>query len=392
MNTDGTGSFDLQKTRLWQQESGTGSPGRLAVRRLWQWVRSGGRSGRVDARPVPRLAERLGLVEGQTAALQQQSRMLHEVLEGQAAALRQELQALREEGGQGQAAALRQELQALREEAGQGQRQLETTLQDGLAALEKQVSKAGREQFKANALAESQAERLGAALDLLRTTAQEAEERARAEQESLRQQAGSAQTAARLAVVERLLPVLDGLDEALRAGRRVLAEVATRPVGAGAPFQPLARPVDPARSEPNLLEQLRRFFVGPLPVEPVEPVADDGPDQPPPPRMLPAPDADAQQDLRAALDAWLIGLTFVRQRLLDVLGAEDVWPIEAEGLPFDPQLHMALDVVPARGDLLPGTVASELRRGYLVGGRVLRHAEVAVAQEPGSASRADGAD
>jgi molecular chaperone GrpE len=82
--------------------------------------------------------------------------------------------------------------------------------------------------------------------------------------------------------------------------------------------------------------------------------------------------------LRGALDSWLVGLTFVRQRLLDVLAAEGVRPMDAEGQPFDPRLHVALEVVPAGDELPPGTVAAELRRGYLVGDRVLRHAEVAV--------------
>jgi molecular chaperone GrpE len=46
--------------------------------------------------------------------------------------------------------------------------------------------------------------------------------------------------------------------------------------------------------------------------------------------------------------------------------------------PFDPRQHVAVEVVPATDRLPPGTVAAELRRGYLVGERVLRPAEVAV--------------
>ena len=50
-------------------------------------------------------------------------------------------------------------------------------------------------------------------------------------------------------------------------------------------------------------------------------------------------------------------------------------------MPFDPHHHVAVEVVPADETVSPGTVASELRRGYLVGDRVLRYAEVAVAGE-----------
>jgi molecular chaperone GrpE (heat shock protein) len=44
-------------------------------------------------------------------------------------------------------------------------------------------------------------------------------------------------------------------------------------------------------------------------------------------------------------------------------------------------MHIAMDVVPASAKLPPGTVATELRRGYHIGSRVLRHAEVAVSSE-----------
>jgi anti-sigma factor RsiW len=101
------------------------------------------------------------------------------------------------------------------------------------------------------------------------------------------------------------------------------------------------------------------------------------------------------EEARAALDAWLVGLTFVRQRLLDTLAAEGVRPMDAEGQPFDPQRHIALEVVPADNGLLPGAVAAELRRGYMVGERVLRHAEVAVAQDdrrPATDDRPPAAD
>jgi molecular chaperone GrpE len=83
-----------------------------------------------------------------------------------------------------------------------------------------------------------------------------------------------------------------------------------------------------------------------------------------------------------AYAAWLKGLELVRERLLETLAREGVEPLEAIGQPFDPHCHVALDTVPAQGDVLPGAVVSELRRGYAVGDRVLRYAEVVVARKP----------
>ena len=205
------------------------------------------------------------------------------------------------------------------------------TLQEALAALERQISRAGREQLKANALAETQLERLSDALEAMRT----AEARHATELASLREQSRAAQAAARQEVVRAILPALDGLDEALRAGRRVLDQ----------PTAPAPRP--------GFFARLRRRNAAP--------------------QQSTAP-------LHEAMEAWLVGLTYIRQRLLDVLAAEGVQPITAQGQPFDPRLHVALEVVPASEALPPGTVAAEIRRGYLAGDRVLRHAEVAVSR------------
>jgi molecular chaperone GrpE len=217
-------------------------------------------------------------------------------------------------------------------------------LRQGLAALEKQISRAGREQLKANSLAEAQLEQLAGALELLRV----ADTRRDAEVARLHEQARGAQAAARLEVVRAVLPALDGLDEALRSGQRLLEQAA-------------AAPDD---RSPALLARLRGSLSRLAPPE--------------------HPEAASREALREAMAAWLVGLTFVRQRLLDALAAEGVRPMEAQGQPFDPQHHIALEVVPAGDGLPPGSVAAELRRGYLVHDRVLRHAEVAVSRQSGS--------
>src|SRR5437763_1013086 len=96
--------------------------------------------------------------------------------------------------------------------------------------------------------------------------------------------------------------------------------------------------------------------------------------------------ADRVASLTADVVGRLEGLLVVERRLLAVLEREDVRPIPALGQPFDPERHLAVAV--ARDNRVPdGTVVAEERRGYRLGARVLRHAEVVVARhrsdEPG---------
>ena len=202
-------------------------------------------------------------------------------------------------------------------------------LQQAISALEKQIGRAGREQLKTSSLIETQLQHFEAGLEALRA----ADARRDAEIAAMREQQRALQSAARLEVARAILPAVDSLDEALRSGERVLAQARLSPRRGG------------------LLARLRR------------------------------PEPAPSEALHASMEAWLVGLTFVRRRLLEVLAAEDVRPMAAEGQPFDPQRHVAVEVVPAGEKLPPGTVAHVLREGYLVGERVLRHAEVAVSGE-----------
>jgi len=56
-------------------------------------------------------------------------------------------------------------------------------------------------------------------------------------------------------------------------------------------------------------------------------------------------------------------------------GAE---PLETVGQPFNPTVHEAVGTAPANGRR-PGTVAQEVRRGWRLGGELLRPAQVVVA-------------
>ncbi len=95
-----------------------------------------------------------------------------------------------------------------------------------------------------------------------------------------------------------------------------------------------------------------------------------------------------QQD-RPEDDAFLQGVRMVHDELLGVLGRFGLKPVDALGTPFDPNLHEALGLVPA-GDVEVGNVAAEVRRGYLLNGRVLRAAQVLVrAEDPGRPETAE---
>lgn len=78
-----------------------------------------------------------------------------------------------------------------------------------------------------------------------------------------------------------------------------------------------------------------------------------------------------------AEDKILDGMRSTRAQLLDLLAAEGLQPVPTEGVAFDPAVHEAVSgpVSEGEGDLI---VASELRRGYTLGGRVLRAALVSV--------------
>ena len=84
------------------------------------------------------------------------------------------------------------------------------------------------------------------------------------------------------------------------------------------------------------------------------------------------------------------GIALVLRLFNSKLERYDVKPLEAKGRPFDPRLHEAISQAPST-EVPPGTVLSELQKGYKLGDRLLRPAAVVVAiAPPGSPSGADG--
>jgi len=90
------------------------------------------------------------------------------------------------------------------------------------------------------------------------------------------------------------------------------------------------------------------------------------------------------------------GVDLVCKQLQEVLTRFGAEPIIALGATFDPHLHEAMARVVTAGDPPDGTVVEEFRRGYLLDGKVLRPALVAVAKladeeaEPVSGNDAPG--
>ena len=71
----------------------------------------------------------------------------------------------------------------------------------------------------------------------------------------------------------------------------------------------------------------------------------------------------------------------IQGQLLDVLKRHGITPIEAQGQPFDPNLHQAVMQQPS-DTLPPNSVASVLEQGFMIHDRVLRPARVGVTVAP----------
>jgi len=80
-----------------------------------------------------------------------------------------------------------------------------------------------------------------------------------------------------------------------------------------------------------------------------------------------------------AFESLKSGVEMVYSKLMDELGKLGVETIDAVGKPFDEDLHDALMQQPAPEGTEPGTVLTEIQKGYRLGDRVIRHARVVVA-------------
>ena len=86
----------------------------------------------------------------------------------------------------------------------------------------------------------------------------------------------------------------------------------------------------------------------------------------------------AEADSGAA-DAYRAGVELIRRQLLDVLARRGVAPLETAGQQFDPHFHEAV-AHEESADHAAGQIIGEVRRGYVMGARLLRPAMVRVAK------------
>jgi len=73
------------------------------------------------------------------------------------------------------------------------------------------------------------------------------------------------------------------------------------------------------------------------------------------------------------------GLQLLHRKLLGLLEAQGITPLQSLGETFNPELHDAIGSVESE-EVEPGTVAEEMQRGYRWGDDVLRPARVRVAK------------
>ena len=89
-------------------------------------------------------------------------------------------------------------------------------------------------------------------------------------------------------------------------------------------------------------------------------------------------------------DAFVQGVSLVREEFRKALREHGVVPIEAVGKPFDPTRHEAL-MRDTNSDLPPNTVTMEYQRGYMMHDRVLRPAKVVVSARSSTDGDGDAA-
>jgi molecular chaperone GrpE len=77
--------------------------------------------------------------------------------------------------------------------------------------------------------------------------------------------------------------------------------------------------------------------------------------------------------------AYRRGIELIHTKLTDLMQKQGVRAIEAVGADFDPNVHQAV-LHEASADHRDGEVIAELRRGYMIGDRLLRPAMVKVAK------------
>lgn len=82
-----------------------------------------------------------------------------------------------------------------------------------------------------------------------------------------------------------------------------------------------------------------------------------------------------------SMEVLISGVEMTLKKLKKILAGEGVSQIECVGKPFDPSLHEVACVVDGDSD---GVVLEEVRKGYIMGGRVIRPSVVKISKKSSS--------
>jgi molecular chaperone GrpE len=235
-----------------------------------------------------------------------------------------------------------------------------------LAEISSTITRLGRTQFKSNALGETKEQHIERSLSTLQELLTHREEHHTQWQDRLEEQFEAVRREARGELAAELLPALDSVDLALASGQALVVRQRQEVAAWEQQHARTARQPELSPPATGMWRKIRRKFVGrAVPVTST------------PPRPPPLPEAvTAMPDV---MEAWLQGLTLMRERFLAVLANEGIEAMEALHAPFDPRLHVAVQAE-IRDDVAPHTVVRVLRQGYRQQQRVLRYAEVVVAR------------
>lgn len=77
--------------------------------------------------------------------------------------------------------------------------------------------------------------------------------------------------------------------------------------------------------------------------------------------------------------AWANGIELIYRKLVTTLENDGVFPIDADGQPFDPNLHEAVVQIESE-EHESGQIVDVIQTGYMIGERVLRPARVCIAK------------
>ena len=234
-----------------------------------------------------------------------------------------------------------------------------------LAEISGAMTRLGRTQFKSNALGETREQHIERSLTTLQELLAQREQHQTPSQHSLAEQLETVRHEARGELAAALLPALDSVDLALASGQALVV----RQRQEIAAWEQQARTAQEPELPPHATstwQKLRRKFASQTVSVLLTPLA-------------PGPLPEAVTAMPDVLDAWLQGLTLMRERFLAILAEEGIEVMAALHTPFDPYWHVAVQTE-IRDDVAPQTVIRVLRQGYRQQQRVLRYAEVVVAR------------